>query len=85
MRRHLVVVKKASGNYAAYCPELSGCVATGDTYEEAEAAIYEALRMHLGGLREDGAPAAEAEEELEEERAGEYESRYNQHAHGDTR
>jgi hypothetical protein len=29
--RYAVVIEKADGNYAAYVPDLSGCVATGDS------------------------------------------------------
>jgi predicted RNase H-like HicB family nuclease len=40
-------------------PDLPGCVATGETREEAEREIREAVRFHLEGLREDGVPAPE--------------------------
>ena len=36
MRRFLVVIEKANGNYSVYSPDLLGCVATGDTRDEAE-------------------------------------------------
>ena len=53
MQRYLVVVEKANDNYSAYSPDLPGCVATGDTREEAEANMREAIRFHLEGHRED--------------------------------
>ena len=53
MNRFLVVIEKANGNYSAYSPDLSGCVATGETREEVEANIHEAIRMHVRGLLED--------------------------------
>lgn len=56
MHRFLVVIEKAGGNYSAYSPDLPGCVATGDTYEEAEENMHEALKLHLEGLQEDGLP-----------------------------
>ena len=59
MRRFLVVVEKANGNYSAYSPDLPGCVATGRSVEETEANIYRAIEMHLEGLREDGVPIPE--------------------------
>ncbi|MBU7047699.1 MAG: type II toxin-antitoxin system HicB family antitoxin, partial [Theionarchaea archaeon] len=37
----------------AYSPDLPGCVATGETREEVEHNMYEAIEMHLRGLRED--------------------------------
>jgi predicted RNase H-like HicB family nuclease len=33
--RYAVVIEKAQNNYAAYVPDLDGCVATGKTIEEA--------------------------------------------------
>ena len=57
--RYAVVIESAEGNYSAYVPDLPGCVAVGDTIEETQAAIREAIRFHLAGLREDGDPIPE--------------------------
>jgi predicted RNase H-like HicB family nuclease len=54
--RYAVVIERADGNYSAYVPDLPGCIATGATVEEAEREIKAAIRFHLDGLREDGAP-----------------------------
>ena len=54
--RYAVVIEKADGNYSAYVPDLPGCVATGATVAEVEQEIKEAIRFHLDGMREDGAP-----------------------------
>jgi predicted RNase H-like HicB family nuclease len=54
--RYAIVIERANGNYSAYVPDLPGCVATGQTEEEAEAHIREAIAFHLDGLREDGEP-----------------------------
>ncbi|MCX7037823.1 MAG: type II toxin-antitoxin system HicB family antitoxin [Spirochaetes bacterium] len=56
MRRYLIVIEKAEGNYCAYSPDLPGCVAAGDTAEETKQLMLEAMEMHLKGLREDGLP-----------------------------
>ena len=56
MHRFLIVVEKAESNYSAYSPDLPGCVATGATKDEAEQNMYEAMRMHVDGLIEDGLP-----------------------------
>ncbi len=61
MRRVLVVIEKANGNYSAYSPDLPGCVATGETLQEAESNIYEAIQLHVEGLAEDGSPIPEAQ------------------------
>ena len=54
--RYAVVIENAGPNFSAYVPDLPGCVATGVTLTEAEAAIREAIEFHLDGLREDGSP-----------------------------
>jgi predicted RNase H-like HicB family nuclease len=57
--RYAVVFEKAPNNYSAYVPDLPGCVATGDTREEVERNIREAITLHLEGMREDGEPIPE--------------------------
>ena len=42
--RYAVVIEAAGENYSAYVPDLPGCVATGGTPSETEAAIREAIR-----------------------------------------
>jgi len=53
-RRYAIVVEKAKSNYAAYVPDLPGCVATGATVEETERRLRSAIELHVRGLREDG-------------------------------
>ena len=57
--RYAVVIEKAENNYAAYVPDLPGCVATGKTVEETEQQIREAIEFHLRGMREDRLPIPE--------------------------
>lgn len=54
--RYAIVIEKAEKNYAAYVPDLPGCVATGKTVEETEQQIREAIEFHIRGMREDGLP-----------------------------
>lgn len=54
MKRYAIVVERAKKNYAAYVPDLPGCVATGTTLEETERLLREAIELHVAGLREDG-------------------------------
>jgi predicted RNase H-like HicB family nuclease len=56
MHRFLIVIENAGNNYSAYSPDLPGCVATGATQDETERNMYEAIQMHIEGLREDGLP-----------------------------
>ena len=59
MKRYAIVVENAGSNLAAYVPDLPGCVATGETKEEVERLIREAIALHLEGLAEDGLPIPE--------------------------
>jgi len=52
--RYAVVIEQAENNFSAYVPDLPGCVATGNSIEETEQAIREAIEFHIEGLREDG-------------------------------
>ena len=62
MKEYVVIFERgAEGeeNWGAYVPDLPGCITTGDTYEEAQGHIKEAIRLHLRGLAEDGLPIPE--------------------------
>ena len=60
MSRYLVVVEKAKSNFAAYLPDVPGCVATGKTRVEVLDRMRKAFAMHVAGLKEDGMPLPEA-------------------------
>ena len=57
--QYTVIVEKSPRNYAAYVPDLPGCVATGATREETVREIRQAIRFHLESLREHGEPVPE--------------------------
>jgi predicted RNase H-like HicB family nuclease len=63
--RYAIVIQAAEGNCSAYVPDLPGCVATGNTPEEAEAQIREAIEFHLEGLRADNLPIPPASSRVE--------------------
>jgi predicted RNase H-like HicB family nuclease len=54
--RYAVVFEDAGRNWAAYVPDLPGCVATARTLDECKSVIAEAIRFHLDGMRADGLP-----------------------------
>lgn len=54
--RYLVVIEKGPTSYGAHVPDLPGCVAVGETEEEARTLIREAVELHLDSLREHGEP-----------------------------
>ena len=55
----LIEKGKDEQNCGAWAPDLPGCVSVGDSPEEAQANIKEAIEFHLRGLREDGLPIPE--------------------------
>jgi predicted RNase H-like HicB family nuclease len=54
--RYAIVIERAENNFAAYVPDLPGCIATGKTVEETEQQIRDAIEFHIRGMREDGVP-----------------------------
>ncbi len=49
-----VIIEPDNGSYHAYVPALKGCHTFGDTLEEAQANIVEAMQLHLESMLEDG-------------------------------
>jgi predicted RNase H-like HicB family nuclease len=58
--RYAIVIERGDTSYGAYVPDLPGCVAVGETREEAVKLIHEAIEAHLEMLREDGEPLPES-------------------------
>ncbi len=56
MDNYLIIIEKQENNYSAYCPDVDGCIATGETEELARKNFLEALSFHFEGLKEDGLP-----------------------------
>ena len=53
---YAVVVERGPTSFGAYVPDLPGCVAAGETYEETLQLIEDAIGFHVEGLREQGEP-----------------------------
>lgn len=56
MRKFLIIIEKTDTGYSAYVPDLPGCIATGNTRENTEKNIYEAIQFHLEGMKESNLP-----------------------------
>jgi len=52
--QYVVILEEGPESWGAYVPDLPGCVAAGETREEALKLIREAIEFHLDGMREDG-------------------------------
>jgi len=60
MHKFLIIIETAGTNFSAYSPDLPGCIATGDTREDTERNMLDAIQMHIEGLREDNLPIPES-------------------------
>ena len=58
--KYLVLIEPSDNGYAAYLPDLPGCIAAGDTLEETKNLIAEAIASHLEMLSLDSLPLPEA-------------------------
>jgi predicted RNase H-like HicB family nuclease len=57
--KYAVLIEKGDTSYGASVPDLPGCIAVGETLEEVQRLIREAIAFHLEGLREEGLPVPE--------------------------
>ena len=51
---YLVIFEETSESVGAYVPDLPGCVAVGETRDEAKQLIREAIELHIESLRDHG-------------------------------
>ena len=56
MKRYAVVIEKTENGFGAFVPDLPGCVAAGDTYDETAQLIREAIPFHIEGMHANGEP-----------------------------
>jgi predicted RNase H-like HicB family nuclease len=56
LMRYTVVIEQGETSYGAYVPDLPGCLAVGESLEEAKTLIAEAIEFHIEGMLEDGLP-----------------------------
>jgi predicted RNase H-like HicB family nuclease len=59
MKKYAVVFERAASNWAAYVPDLPGCVSTGPTLDDTRRLIAEAIEFHIEGMRLHGEPVPE--------------------------
>lgn len=53
---YTVIYEKGPTSWGAYVPDLPGVILVGDSREEVEQLILEAIEFHLDGMREEGLP-----------------------------
>ena len=54
MSEYLIVIEKTGNGFSAYSPDVDGCVAAGETVEEVETLMNEALEFHIEAMVEEG-------------------------------
>lgn len=54
--KYAVIFEQGKANWAAYVPDLPGCMTTGRSLEETKLNIREAIQGHLDTLRQFGDP-----------------------------
>jgi predicted RNase H-like HicB family nuclease len=59
VREYVVIVEQGETSFGAYVPDLPGCVAVGESRDEAMELIQEAIEFHIESLREHGEPVPE--------------------------
>ena len=52
--KYVALIGKTGNGYAADLPDLPGCIAAGETFEETVQLIQEAANFHVEGMIEDG-------------------------------
>jgi predicted RNase H-like HicB family nuclease len=63
--RYTVILENGGESWGAHVPDLPGCVAAGETREEALDLIQQAIELHIQGLREQGEPIPAPRSEVE--------------------
>jgi predicted RNase H-like HicB family nuclease len=53
---YAVIIERSGTGYGAYAPELPGVGVVGDSIDEVERLIREAIALHVRSLREHGEP-----------------------------
>ena len=59
--QYTIVIEPTPRNFAAYVPDLPGCIATGSTRDDVIREIREAVSFHIESLRENGDPVPQAQ------------------------
>ena len=59
MKKYMVIYEQGETNWGAIVPDLPGCVSIGDTFEEVQANVKEAIALYLEVLAERGEEPSE--------------------------
>ena len=60
MKEYAVICEQEEHSWGAVIPDLPGCVSIGDTLEQVQESVKEAIELYLEELRERGEPVPES-------------------------
>ena len=63
--KYAVVYEQTPNNYAAYLPDLPGCISTGETWSDIQEVIREAIILYIEATLEEGETLPELRMSLE--------------------
>ena len=64
--QYAVVFEQKPNNYGAYAPDVPGCISTGDTWNEIQEMMREAIALYIEASLEEGCPIPEPRMSLED-------------------
>ena len=64
--KYAVVYERTPNNYSAYSPDLPGCISTGETWEEIQENMREAITFHIESLMAYGDPVPQPQMSTED-------------------
>jgi predicted RNase H-like HicB family nuclease len=50
MSRYVALIEKTATGYSAHVPDLPGCIAAAESYDETVRLIHDALEFHIEGM-----------------------------------
>jgi predicted RNase H-like HicB family nuclease len=50
MSRYVALIEKTGTGYSAHVPDLPGCIAAAESYDETVQLIHEAIEFHIEGM-----------------------------------
>jgi predicted RNase H-like HicB family nuclease len=64
VKEYSVIFSRGERSWGAHVPDLPGCIAVGDSLEETESLIREAIEFHIEGMRLHGESVPEPTTEV---------------------
>jgi predicted RNase H-like HicB family nuclease len=63
--KYAIVIERGPTSYGATVPDLPGCAAVGESLDEVQTLIREAIDAHVAFLRDEGQPVPEPATQVE--------------------